>query len=123
VEFRVKHLVNKYDDRNGPERKAWIRCKLIQFLPESPGRLKKVGHIDPHAFGSEGTQKLHAGGDKSHSPFQIGVLRMVDGNAYLQNAFLEVPYFPLLIHPDFFQRFMTVVVITPIELPDAFKEL
>ena len=79
-----------------------------------------MGHIDPHAFGSEGTQKLHAGEDESHSPFEIRALRMVDGNAYLQDAFVEVPYFPLLMHPDFFQRFMTVVAITPVELPDAF---
>src|SRR5208337_2727527 len=100
-----------------------IRCKLVQLLPESPGRLKKMGHVDPHAFGSEGTQKRHAGGDKSHSPFQIRALGMVEGNAYLQNAFVEVPYFPLLMHPDFFKRFMTLVVITPIELPDAFEEL
>jgi hypothetical protein len=48
---------------------------------------------------------------------------MVDGNSYLQNAFVEVPYFPLLMHPDFFQRYMTVEVITPIELPYAFEEL
>jgi hypothetical protein len=82
-----------------------------------------MGHVDPHAFGSKGTQKLHAGGDKSHSPFQIRALRMVEGNAYLQNAFVEIPYFPLLMHPDGFQRFMTFEVITPIELSDAFEEL
>jgi hypothetical protein len=46
----------------------------------------------------------------------------LDGDAYLKNSFVEVPYFSLLVLPDFFQCFMAVVVFTPIELPDTFEE-
>ena len=85
--------------------------------------MKKIGNVDPHAFGSEGTQKLHAGGDESHRPSRVRALSMVDGDTYLQNTFVEIPYFSLLIPPDLFKRLMTIEIFTPIELPYAFEEL
>jgi hypothetical protein len=69
------------------------------------------------------TQKFHGGGDKADGPVQVRALRVVDGDAYLQDTLVEVSYFPPLISPGLFERFVTVVVFTPIELSDAFEEL
>jgi hypothetical protein len=48
---------------------------------------------------------------------------MVGGDAYLQDAFIEVPDLSFLIPPYVFEGFMTFVVFAPVELGDAFEEL
>jgi len=94
----------------------------LQVIVEFPGFDDEAFHIDGHAGGPIGFELGQAVSEFRHGASPVSPSPVVEADADLQDALVEVADGVRFMDPNFFERFVLLEELMPVELLDAAKE-